>query len=76
MPRKDLPRYSIAITLSEEQLSRLDEITNQQSAENPQGSNELTIMMALAAFDVLLKAGRQGVALHGETVFHPLPSDV
>lgn len=73
MPRPELPRYSISITLTESQLKRLEELTAQggtipHPARDP---HYLTIMAALSAYDVMLKGGVTNFS--GETVFAPVP---
>lgn len=74
MPRKDLPRYSISITLNEAQLERLEELTAQGGtlpSPSERDPHYLTIMAALAAYDVMIKGGVSNFS--GETVFHPVP---
>lgn len=73
MPRKDFPRYTISLTLTEAQLERLEEMTAQGGTiPHPhRDPHYLTIMAALSAYDVMLKGGVTNFS--GETVFHPVP---
>lgn len=73
MPRNDLPRYSISLTLTEAQLERLEELTAQGGTIPSPGRDPhyLTLMTALAAYDLMVKGGVTNVT--GETVFYPVP---
>lgn len=69
MPRTDLPRYSVALTLSEDEIERLEEMAG-MVGENGQPV-EQTILDALVAYDVSLKGGVR--EFYGPSIFRRKP---
>lgn len=72
MPRnKDLPRYSVGLTFSENELERLEELA--AIAGEHDESYHKTILSALAAYDVAIKCGVREFS--GDSIFNRKISD-